>query len=251
MKSHVLAFAVFTALVAASAATAQQIQVNRENRTVAVTVTETIEVQREIALIPIGIHTYGRTQDGAYEDNTNAGAKIIAGLIQAGVKKADIETEDIRLQRVSNDDKDWKPEERKQNQLEAHQQWNVKVPVAQAQKVVAVAVAAGANEVQAVSWAVPDLRPLEAKANAAAVLKARGVADEIAQKLSSKVGALLYATNGNAATNFDYRNAVAGNELVTLNTETVEVTAARPMNLKLFPQKVRRDATVYAIFALE
>ena len=69
--------------------------------------------------------------------------------------------------------------------------------------------------------------------------------------MGGKVGALLYATNSNGATNFGYRNAVAGNELVTLNTETVEVTATRPMNLKLFPQKVRRDATVYAIFALE
>ena len=77
MKSHVLAFAVFTALVAGSAATAQQIQVNRENRTVAVTVTETIEVQREIALIPIGIHTYGRTQDGAYEDNTTPERRLL------------------------------------------------------------------------------------------------------------------------------------------------------------------------------
>jgi uncharacterized protein YggE len=65
MKSYVLAFAVFTALVAGSAGTAQQIQVNRENRTLAVTVTETVEVQPEIALIPIGIHPYGRTQDGA------------------------------------------------------------------------------------------------------------------------------------------------------------------------------------------
>ena len=106
MKSHVLAFAIFTALVAGSTASAQQIQVNRENRTVAVTVTETIEVQPEIALIPIGIHTYGRTQDGAYQDNTNAGSKIIAALIQAGVKSEDIETEDIRLERVSSDDKE-------------------------------------------------------------------------------------------------------------------------------------------------
>jgi len=155
------------------------------------------------------------------------------------------------LERVNSDDKDWKPEERKEKQFEAHQRWDVKVPVAQAQKVVDVAVAAGANGVQDVSWVVADLRPLEAKANAAAVLKARSVADEIAQKLRCKIGALLYATNSNAATNFAFRNAVAGNELVTLNTETVEVAASRPMNLKLFPQKVRRDATVYATFALE
>jgi len=159
-------------------------------------------------------------------------------------KKQDIETEEIRLERVNSDDKDCKPEEHKEKQLEAQQQWNVKVSVAQAQKVLALAVAAGANGVQDVSWVVADVRPLQAKANAAAVLKARSVADEIAQKLGCKIGALLYATNTHAATNFAYSNAVAGNELVTLNTETVEGTASRPMNLKLFPQKVKRDATV-------
>jgi hypothetical protein len=75
--------------------------------------------------------------------------------------------------------------------------------------------------------------------------KARAVADQMAKGLGTRLGELVYASN---------RAPVAK---MYRGMETVEVMATTtpppppPPKLTLFPQKVKSDATVYAVFSIE
>lgn len=66
----------------------------------------------------------------------------------------------------------------------------------------------------------------------------------MAKGLGTKLGELVYASN---------RAPVARMRRgMTLNTMSAEVSStAKQPKLKLFPQKVKSDATVYAVFSIE
>jgi uncharacterized protein len=236
--------AIASYLVIGQVALAQDVQVNRQNRTIAVQVTETLEVEPELAIVRFGYHSFGLTQESAYQDNTRVASKIIDALLAAGLKKESIETESVNLGRVASQNKDWTNEERRHNQFEAEQMWNARVTPSEAQKVADQAIAAGANEIQEVSWVVRDPADLEAKAISTALGKARIIAEGMTQDFGGKIGAPLFVSNGNQV------------NIVTKSGdgrsyETVEVLASPKPNLRLFPQKVRHDATLYVVFALE
>lgn len=241
MKSVTWLFAFLCWSAVAPILCAQEIQVNRENRVISVTATGTIEVEPEIAVVQIGYHNYGRARDSAYEENKDAAAKIIEALLAAGIKKGDIETNSVQLGPVDSPDGDWTSEQRTERQFEADEKWNVQVLPAQAQKVVDQAVAAGANEVQDVNWSVTNPAALDANATDAALAKARALAAQIAQQFGGKVGELLYVSNA------------GGNQMdrSVLYEEQVQSIPPHSQNLNLFPQKVDREVTVYAVFALE
>jgi uncharacterized protein YggE len=99
---------------------AQDISVNRSNKTVEVTVTESVEVDPEVAVVPVGYHNYGRTQDAAFADNVRIANHITQALMDAGIAKEDIQTERVRLGRVEPEDK-WPPDLRAERQFEATQ----------------------------------------------------------------------------------------------------------------------------------
>jgi uncharacterized protein len=233
-------------LIAGRATFAQDVEVNRQNRTVAVQVTETIEVELELAIVKMGYHSFGQTQEAVYEENARIGSKIIEALRAAGVKKENIETDTATLGRVDSPYKEWTPEERKQKRFEAEQIWSIRVAPSEAQKVTDQAVAAGANEMQEVSWIVNDQVDLEAKAISIAMTKARNLAEQMAQKFGAKIGEPLFISNI-TQTNIVTRSGGGGGGRYA----TVEVLATPKPNLKLYPQEVRRDATLYVVFALE
>jgi uncharacterized protein YggE len=96
-----------------------------------------------------------------------------------------------------------------------------------------------------VDWNVTDPVALQAKAGGAALAKARAIADQMAKGLGTKLGELVYASN---------RAPIAkmwGN--MTLNTETAALSPVvdKQPKLTLFPQQVKSDATVYAVFSIE
>jgi len=224
---------------------AQNIQVNRQNKTIAVTAEESTTADAEVAVLEIGYHNYGLTQDATFQENVRAAERITKALLDAKVPKANIETEKLRLARVEIDEK-WTADMKKERQFTAEQSWHVTVSASKAQTVVDLAVNAGANEVDNVEWDVADPIALQAKAGGAALAKARSIADQMAKGLGTKLGELVYASN---------RAPVA-------NTwQTVEVDAEQrmappppppaPPKLTLFPQKVKSDATVYAVFSIE
>lgn len=222
---------------------AQDIQVNRQNKTIAVTADESTTTDAEVAVLAIGYHNYGLTQDAAFRENVRAAERITNALLDAKVPKANIETEKLRLARVEIDEK-WTAEMKKERQFVADQSWHVTVSAAAAQTIVDLAVKAGANEVEDVEWDVADPVALQAKAGGAALAKARSVADQMAKGLGTKLGELIYASNRAPEAKL-FRG-------VTLNTESAAIAPPPPPpKLTLFPQRVKSDATVYAVFSIE
>jgi len=224
---------------------AQDIQVNRENKTVAVSVTKSVEVQPELGSVQIGYRNQGRLQSSVYEENGRQAQKIIEALLAAGVKKEDIQTEAVQLGRV--DEPSRESQQEKAPRFEAAQTWKIRVPIGAVQKVVDQAVAAGANDVSDVVWSVADPDALDVKARGEAISKARQIVDEMAKSLGGRVGGLLYVSNGEPSGSYFRAGGGFGNG----NLQTVEVSATKLPILNLFPQKVRREVTIYAVFALE
>jgi len=222
----------------------QDIQVNRQNKTIAVTADDSITAEAEVAVLAIGYHNYAPTQDTAFRENVRAAEQIVKALLDFRVPAGNIETQSLRLSRVQQDDS-WTAEIKKERVFETQQSWHVSVSVAQAQTVVDLAVKAGANEVEDVEWNVADPVALQAKASAAALAKARSIAEQMAKGLGTKLGELVYASN-RAPVPKMWRGAQNLETFATLMPGT-----EKEPKLRLFPQKVKSDATVYAVFAIE
>jgi len=229
-------------------ASGQGIQINKQNRTISVTASASLEVEPEVAVVQVGYHNFAPTQDAAYSSNGEVSGKVINALLAAGLRKDAIETEAVSLQNVSQLIRDSTPEERAAHQFEARQTWAIHVPVADAGRVVDQSIASGANEISGVDWTVADPAALDARVNKAAVSKARLLAEAMAEKLGAKVGMLLYASNSNPPQAGENRSYGFGGGYgmsgsgFSFSTQPV---------IRLVPHKVRRDATVYAVFALE
>jgi uncharacterized protein len=221
----------------------QDIQINRQNKTIAVTADDSVTADAEVAVLAIGYHNYAPTQEAAFRENVRAAEKIVQALLDAKVLTENIETDKLNLTRMDPDQK-WTEEMKKQRVFDAQQSWHVHVSAAQAQAVVDIAVRAGANEVDDVEWNVADPIALQAKASGATLAKARSIAEQMAKGLSAKLGELVYASN---------RAPLAKMWRGVLNTQsaTLGTTRQEGPKLKLFPEKVKSDATVYAVFAIE
>ena len=207
------------------------------------TADESVTADAEAAVLAIGYHNYAATYDAAFQDNLRAAERIEKALLGAGIGKESIETENLQLTRTEPGE-NWTPDMKKERQFEAQQSWHVSVAVSRAQSVVDLAVQSGANDIADVEWNVTDPLALQAKASGAAVAKARTIADQMAKGLGAKLGDLVYASNHAAAPKMYMR---------WLNTESaaVGVVQERRPQLTMFPQKVKSEATVYAVFAIE
>lgn len=107
-----------------------------------------------------------------------------------------------------------------------------------------ISVNAGANEVEDVEWHVADPVALQAKASGAALAKAWTIAEQMAKGLGTKLGELVYASNRAPVAKM-WRGVT-----VTIEAAMLGSTDQRP-KLKLFPEKVKSEATVYAVFSIE
>ena|SRR5487761_369061 len=228
----------------------QTIDVNPQKRTIEVVVSERVQVEPDIAKVTLGCVTYGQTHDEAYQANLAIADKVIKALLSAGVAKTQIESSSIELTEIGSRNMTGEPPAiRKAREFEAHQSWVVRVKASEAQKIIDDAVQAGANGIEDVTWDVADAEALEAKARAAAMEKARTTATEIAKSGGGKLGQLLYASN----TVNGIMGLLAGR---SLQTETASLGggggfATPAFSLRLFPQRVEKQATVRAIFALD
>jgi len=227
---------------------AQTVEINRQNRTIEVVVTERVQVDADVAKVTLGCVTYGQTHDQAYQANLEISDKVLKALAAAGVPKTEIETGSIELTEASAEDLADKPD-RKARQFKAHQSWRVRTVVGDAQKVIDVAVQAGANGIEEVNWDIADSEALEAKARVAAMEKARRTAAEIATSGGGNLGELIYASN--------VLNGILGLLAPrTIQTTTASLGSSRgsptpKFFLQLFPEKIERQATVRAVFAFQ
>src|SRR3954464_5202664 len=101
MKSALL----ITVLLLSGLAFAQDvIQVNRENKTIAVTADDEASVEAEIAVISVGYRNYAITKDAAYEENVKISNVIIEALLATHIDRKNIRTESLALTQVDPDE---------------------------------------------------------------------------------------------------------------------------------------------------
>jgi hypothetical protein len=225
-----------------SAAHAQTIQVDKNNRTIAVTASDTASAQADLASVSIGFETYAPDAETAYRQGSQLSNAIMDALKNAGVPDESIES---RAQNLSKTEFPYNPaptpQDRAQKAFTLSQSWTVHTAAADAAKILHAAVEAGANDSGAIDWDVTDRKGLEAKAAAKALVDAHAIAAQMAAGLNVTLGPLVYASN-------------QAPERPVLPFARMAAAQAAPPQLKplaIRPQQVQESATVYAVFSIE
>jgi uncharacterized protein len=232
---------VFAGLTVAAAA--QKIEVNQNNRTIAVTVSDKASAEADVATVHIGFEAYGPDSDSAYAAGSQTSNAIIDALHKAGIDDKAIQSEGQNLrQNFQFDDKESEIDRAKKRYI-LTQSWTVKTPAADAAKVLNVAVQAGANASGQIDWDVKDRVALQAQAAAKALQHAQAIADQMAKGLNVHLGALIYASNQPPQT-INPLGGVAGGMMM-------RAQEAKAIPLAIRPQQIEENATVYAVFAIE
>jgi uncharacterized protein YggE len=197
-----------------------------------VSATDSVTVEPDLAILHIGFVTQPQDAKSAYADGTSASNAIIAALKQAGVEETAIRSESQYL------DRDWTTKLRKYT---LHQQWTVKVPPARAAEVLDVAINAGATSSGQIDWTVKDEKALETEALDKAAARSKANAEVLAKGMGVRLGSLIYVSNQVTAPQYP-RPVMA---MAMRNAE------APPPPLAIEPHQVSREASVYAVFAIE
>ncbi|MBZ5702651.1 MAG: SIMPL domain-containing protein [Acidobacteriia bacterium] len=234
-------------LFAFSIAHAQEVQVNRSNKTIEVSVRETVKVEPEIAQLHIGYRNYAATHETAVEHNVQIANKITKALQDAGVPKDAIAMETIRVDRTR--DTQYGSNSKTLGEFVANQEWMVAVPVSASEKILELAIRSGANVVEEINWVVVAPEKLREKANVAALQRARTVAEQMAKQMGAKLGDLLYLSN--IEPELLRRGLGAGGGGGRMYQMSAVMPPPPPLPIHLFPAKVEESATVTAVFALE
>lgn len=232
-------------------ASAQTIQIDKNNKTIAISTTDEATATADIAAITIGFEVFGADSDSTYADGGKISHAVLDALHKAGVEDKSIESSGQGLDRNTNfDDKDTS-EQRAQKQFVFRQSWEVSVPPQSAAEIIRAAIAAGADKSGAIDWRLSDRKALQAKAAEAALIKARAVATQMADGLHVKLGDLIYASNETPNTRIFFAHPQQGTGFGNgLGGSAGGVFAMLP-TLEIRPTTIREEATVYAVFAIE
>ena len=229
-------------------ASAQTIQINRDNKTIAISTTDEATATADIAAITIGFEVYGADTESTYGDGGKISHAVLDALHKAGIADKSIESSGQGLQRNTDfDDKDT-PDQRAKRQFVLRQSWEVSVSPQVAAEVIRVSIAAGANKSGAIDWRLSDRKSLQGRAAEAALVKARAVASRMAGGLNVKLGALIYASNETPNTKIYFARPQQG---MVFNSMAGAVGSVVSPSLEIRPQTIREEATVYAVFAIE
>lgn len=245
-----LRLAVFASLLAVAAlASAQTIQINPDNKTLAISTTDEATTTADIAAVTVGFEILGPDAQSTSTEAGRLSHTILEALHKSGVEDKSIESQSQGLQKNTEFDEKEKAEQRAKELYTFSQSWQVSTSPQSAAEVIRVAIAAGANKSGAIDWRISDRKLLQAKAAEAALVKARQVAQNMADGLHVKLGALIYASNETPNTRIYF----APNAGAVLNTETASVASyiTVPKAIEIRPQTIREEAAVYAVFAIE
>jgi uncharacterized protein YggE len=235
----------FTAVAIAAmtfSASAQTIQVSKDNRTIAITTTDEAQAIADRAVVSIGFTVYGPDQDSTYAEASKNSNAIMKALKDAGVKPEAIESTEQNLSAIDDNDK---VRFSKGIRFMASQGWTVTVPADAAADTLHLAITAGANNSGNINWQLADDSKLESEAAEKALVHARQVAERMTKGLGVTLGPLVYASNQTPP-----RPGVFG----MLNTDSASLSRALNKNLKplaIRPDKLSKSATVYAVFSLQ
>ena len=218
-------------LAAAQQTTQPQMKVDSSNRTLTVSATESVSVEPDLAILHIGFDTQPEDAKSAYADGARASNAIIAAVKQAGIPETSIRSESQYL------DRDYST---KQHKFVLHQQWTVKVAPERAAEILDIAVTAGATDSGQIDWTVKDVPALESQALDHAAARAKQNAEVLAKGMGVRLGSLIYVSNQMNAP--QYTRPMMAMQKLSVSTEP-------PLSIE--PHQVSREATVYAVFAIE
>jgi uncharacterized protein YggE len=242
LSALTLAAAVLATASAKAQTIAQTIQVNKENRTIAITATDKVIFMADTATVHIGFIAYGPDSDAAYATGSRISNAIIKALTAAAVPSDAIESENQNVSPVQEYQIDkLTPAEKAQRKFQVTQSWTVRTPADNAAKILDLAVKAGANQSGQIDWSLKDENTPQAEAAGKALQRARTVASEMAKGLSVKLGALLYASN----------ETHAEPPRPLMQAMSMKSAMAAPAPLAINPRQIEKSATVYAVFAIE
>lgn len=213
-----------------------------DKRNIEIRASEKVTVPAETAIVKIGFQNQAPTKDAAYQENTKVSAIVIKALLDAKVPKDAIETQTVSLERQ---DELKGPNAVRTTRFAANQEWRVHVKASEAQKVVDIAVAAGANQVSDVDWSVADPQALQAKAYTAALNRARAIAESTASQAGVKLGEILSISNSVSPFGISSNLNTTSFSLSEASTPAVRTTP-----LTLLPPPIEREASVTVIFAI-
>jgi uncharacterized protein YggE len=237
---HITTIALCTTAIAASA---QTIQVSKENRTISVTATDKVTAMADVATVHVGFIAYGQSSDAAYTNGSRTSNAIVKALTGSGIPSASIESENQSLAPVQNYQVEKLTDaEKAQRKFQVTQSWTVRTNANDAAKVLDLAVKAGANQSGQIDWSFKDENAPEAEAAAKALQRARTQAEQMAQSLNSKLGVLLYASNEVQASPIrPMMRAMAAGPMAMDKVEPLAIN----------PRQIEKSATVTAVFAIE
>ena len=248
----------FTALLTVAfalttSALAQTIQINRENKTIAISTTDEATAIADTAAISIGYEIFA---PDAATAQTNAGKlshAIMDALHKAGVEDKSIESKDQSLYRNTEFEEKEPEAQRTQKQFRFDQSWEVLTTPKDTAMVLKLSQEAGANQSGNIEWRLTDRKSLQAQAGANALIKAHAVAAQMADGLHVKLGTLIYASNEAPETRVSFRKPQSL-ENYGMAGEMGGGGGGREKSilpLEIHPQTIRETATVYAVFAIE
>jgi len=248
-KQVILALMLAIGIGLARIVPAQSIEINRNNKTIAISTTDEATTTADIAAITIGFEIYGPDAQAVSSEGGKLSHAILDALHKAGVEDKAVESSGQGVERNKDIDEKEKPEQRAREQFIFRQTWEVSVSPQLAAGAIRVAIAAGANKSGAIDWRLADRKALQAKAAESALVKAREVADRMAEGLHVKLGSLIYASNETPGARL-YLNRPAQGLMLYDSAEVSTVVSTGPP-LEIRPQTIREEATVYAVFAIE
>ena len=247
MKAPVaLALFALTSLFAPIAARAQDDSASiiaKGVRSIAITATDKVIHQADVATVHIGYELYGPDQPTAYASASKASNSIMDALRSANVPKDMIESEQQSVAPMDNYQLNQLPaSERASHAFVAQQSWTVRTSADDAARVLDIATKAGANKSGQIDWSLKDPNAASAEAAAKALQRARTQAQAMATGLNVKLGQLLYASNQVQA------EPIRPMPMAGMVTQ---LQKAAPPPLAINARQIETSATVYAVFAIE
>jgi uncharacterized protein len=234
------------ALLMVCTASAQQVQVNRENRTILVSAMGKASAGADAATLHIGYQIYGPDSATAYARGSKNSNEISSALIQAGVPKDAIESETQSIAEVQPFELNHLPEaERADRAFRLQQSWTVKTSAKDASRVLDIAVKAGANASGQIDWSMADPDALHAKAVEDAMARARKNAEAIAAGMTVKLGSLIYAGNEQPS------GTVRLEQFAKLQSAPNAMETVQIAPLAVNARKIEDTAIIYAVYAME
>ncbi len=221
----------------------QGITVSKENRTIAITATDSVTAMADVATVHVGFVVYAVDHDSAYATGSKVSNAVVGALKAAGVPSDAIESENQNLSEVQQYQvNQLSAEEKAKRKWMLAQSWIVRTNAADAARVLDLAVKAGANQSGQIDWSLKDENKPQAEAAGKALQRARVVADEMARGLNVKLGELIFASNETQA---------APIRPVMQRMDKAMPMAAAVPPLAINARQIEKTATVYAVFAIE